>query len=272
MGDGELILDKSSKLRETQLLAMIRHPYIVAYEESYVEDGYLYVVMEYAGGGTMERYTDPKFAGGPILPSLDIIKSLFVQLVLAGRSNCVANSIGFHTLAGATGESGARQILLVRNKYAPRAVGYLHAKSIVHRDLKPANVFLNESSLVKLGDLGFHSPCLPRSNSIPLFSVILRYPLPASRFVLPTIYSSSKPQHLTILHSPSLHDLPALPPLQAIPRRRRRGSSSPPHPPMTRAGHRAAGAPTQNAQGYNLLVTRQMVGGIRRDDPARERE
>jgi serine/threonine protein kinase len=37
-------------------------------------------------------------------------------------------------------------------------VGYLHAKNIVHRDLKPANVFLNESSLVKLGDLGFQCP------------------------------------------------------------------------------------------------------------------
>ena len=88
LGDGEPILDKSAKLRETQLLAMIRHPYIVAYEESYVEEGYLYVVMEYAGGGTMERYTDAAFPGGPTIPSLDTIKSLFVQLVLAGCTIC----------------------------------------------------------------------------------------------------------------------------------------------------------------------------------------
>ncbi len=83
LGDAK-VLDKSAKLRETQLLAMIRHPYIVAYEESYVEDGHLFVVMEFAGGGTMERYTDPAFPGGPTTPSLDLIKNLFVQLVLAG--------------------------------------------------------------------------------------------------------------------------------------------------------------------------------------------
>jgi serine/threonine protein kinase len=93
LGDGELILEKSAKLRETQLLAMIRHPYIVAYEESYVEEGFLYVVMEYAGGGTMERYTDPKHPGGLVSPSLEMIKSLMVQLVLAGRPDHFWNAI-----------------------------------------------------------------------------------------------------------------------------------------------------------------------------------
>ena len=56
VGD-ESVLEKSTKLRETQLLAMIRHPYIVQYEDSFVEDGSLFVSMEYAGAGTLERYT-----------------------------------------------------------------------------------------------------------------------------------------------------------------------------------------------------------------------
>jgi serine/threonine protein kinase len=56
VGD-ESVLEKSTKLRETQLLAMIRHPYIVQYEDCFVEDGSLFVSMEFAGAGTLERYT-----------------------------------------------------------------------------------------------------------------------------------------------------------------------------------------------------------------------
>lgn len=56
IGD-EGVMAKSTKLRETQLLAMIRHPYIVQYEDSFVEDGSLFVAMEFAGAGTLERYT-----------------------------------------------------------------------------------------------------------------------------------------------------------------------------------------------------------------------
>ena len=50
--------------RETQLLAMIRHPYIVKYEDCFIEDGFLFVVMENAGGGTMEKFCDP---GTPVI-------------------------------------------------------------------------------------------------------------------------------------------------------------------------------------------------------------
>ena len=58
----EPVMSKSAKLRETQLLAMIRHPYIVTYDDCWIEEGILYVVMEFAGGGTMEKYCNPGWA------------------------------------------------------------------------------------------------------------------------------------------------------------------------------------------------------------------
>jgi len=75
----ETVLSKSAKLRETQLLAMIKHPYTVTYEDCFIEDGNLYVVMEFAGGGTMERYCDP---GTPLI-SRTLLYDTFVQCVLA---------------------------------------------------------------------------------------------------------------------------------------------------------------------------------------------
>jgi serine/threonine protein kinase len=75
----EPVLSKSAKLRETQLLAMIKHPYIVTYEDCFIEDGNLFVVMEFAGGGTMEKYCDP---GTPVIP-LQLLYDTFVQCMLA---------------------------------------------------------------------------------------------------------------------------------------------------------------------------------------------
>ena len=75
----EPVTSKSAKLRETQLLAMIRHPYIVTYEDCFLEDGFLFVIMEFAGGGTMEKYCD---AGTPPVP-LELVYDSFVQCLLA---------------------------------------------------------------------------------------------------------------------------------------------------------------------------------------------
>lgn len=42
------------------LLTPFPQPFpVVQYEDSFVEEGFLFVVMEFAGGGTMEKYTEP---------------------------------------------------------------------------------------------------------------------------------------------------------------------------------------------------------------------
>ncbi|EKX39335.1 hypothetical protein GUITHDRAFT_143540 [Guillardia theta CCMP2712] len=91
------------------------HPDRVGYEDCFVEDGFLFVVMEFASGGCLENYTEP------MTPQLHInnIYSIFIQCALA--------------LA-----------------YLHSKVG----KGIVHRDFKPANVFLRNIDCVKVGDLG----------------------------------------------------------------------------------------------------------------------
>jgi hypothetical protein len=80
------VLAKSAKLRETQLLAMIRHPYIVTYEDCFIEDGHLYVAMEYAGGGESLLHV-PRACGPRTGPSLPRVHRSFARRAQARWSN-----------------------------------------------------------------------------------------------------------------------------------------------------------------------------------------
>ena len=100
---------------EVLLLRRLRHPNIIQYYTSFVDDGSLYIVMEYADAGDM--YTALKARGkqGRTLPE-DQVWDYFQQ-----------------TAAG---------------------LQYLHHQNIIHRDVKSMNIFLMKDGGVKLGDLG----------------------------------------------------------------------------------------------------------------------
>lgn len=65
---------------EVQVLSMLKHPNIIAYLESFVEEKALMIVMEYAQGGTMYTFLEER--EGKLLDEDEIIR-LFVQIVLA---------------------------------------------------------------------------------------------------------------------------------------------------------------------------------------------
>lgn len=47
--------EKTEISREIKLLAHMRHPNIVRFVDSFVEDGVMHIVMEYAGKGTLHK-------------------------------------------------------------------------------------------------------------------------------------------------------------------------------------------------------------------------
>ena len=102
-------------MTEVLLLRQLNHPYIIGYYSSFVEGKSIYIVMEYAPNGDLQRLVSEHTQRNSYVPEKTLWKLLF-QLV--------------------------------------QALDHLHCKKIIHRDIKLVNVFMDESYSVKLGDLG----------------------------------------------------------------------------------------------------------------------
>lgn len=104
--------------QEASLLQCLRHPFVVAYHDSFLIDGanVLVIVMEYCRGGDLRKHISEKAQSGSYF-SEDEVMMWFVQIVLALK--------------------------------------YIHSEKVLHRDLKTSNIFLGEGrTKVKLGDFG----------------------------------------------------------------------------------------------------------------------
>jgi len=107
--------EKDDALKESQVLSSLRHPYIVRYRESFHEDGWLCIVMDYCEGGDLtDRIKKMKQAGKSF--SEEHVLRWFTQAILALK--------------------------------------YIHDLHILHRDLKSGNFFLSKSGNIKMGDFG----------------------------------------------------------------------------------------------------------------------
>eukprot|EP00741_Cyanophora_paradoxa_P022086 tig00021434_g21321.t1 len=102
-------------IAEVANMRVLRHPNIIHYYNSFVEDQALYIVMEYAEGGDLQQSLNRQLASQRIFDERDLWRYLFELC---------------------------------------SAVQHLHMKNIVHRDLKSLNVFLTKDNHVKVGDLG----------------------------------------------------------------------------------------------------------------------
>lgn len=47
--------ERRDALNEVQVLSLLKHPYIISYKESFIEDGRLCIVMDYADGGDLYK-------------------------------------------------------------------------------------------------------------------------------------------------------------------------------------------------------------------------
>jgi NIMA (never in mitosis gene a)-related kinase len=108
---------KERNLAHTEALVLkdLRHPHIVSYKNSYIDNTQLVIVMEYCAGGDLSNCIRiHKEKNQPF--SERLILNWFVQIVLA--------------------------------------LDFIHSKKILHRDIKSGNIFLTANGTVKIGDFG----------------------------------------------------------------------------------------------------------------------
>jgi len=108
--------EKKDAINEVQVLSTLRHPYIVQYMESFIEDGVLCIVMDYCENGDLFNLIQ-KTRRAKLNFSENQIIRWFTQMALA--------------------------------------IKYMHEHHVLHRDLKSQNLFLKgPTGRLKIGDFG----------------------------------------------------------------------------------------------------------------------
>jgi len=107
--------EKEDAVKESKVLSSLKHPYIVRYRESFHEDGWLCIVMDYCEGGDLSDKIKKMRQTGRTFPQEQLLR-WFTQAMLALK--------------------------------------YIHDMHILHRDLKSGNFFLSKSGNLKMGDFG----------------------------------------------------------------------------------------------------------------------
>jgi len=102
-------------LREAEVLKSLRHPNIIGYDDAFLADSHLCIVMEYADGGDLAVAIARRREAARRYHEREAM-AIFAQLALALR--------------------------------------HVHDLRILHRDVKSQNVFLTSGGVVKLGDFG----------------------------------------------------------------------------------------------------------------------
>ena len=100
---------------EAALQKNLRHPYVVGYRDSFIQDDHLHIVMQYCPGGDLGSAIKRVRAERAHFSEAQVL-DWFAQLCFA--------------------------------------VQYCHEAHVMHRDLKTQNVFLTEANTVRLGDFG----------------------------------------------------------------------------------------------------------------------
>ena len=108
-------IKQTQALKEVELLNQVSHPHIIKYYDSVIQNHMLYILMEYAAGGDLQK------------------------------------KLNRYKVSKRHIEEG--QIWLWAYEIS-MGLKYLHKHKILHRDIKCMNIFLDKNNRVKIGDLG----------------------------------------------------------------------------------------------------------------------
>lgn len=107
---------RRAALGEVEVLRKLSHPNIIGYYGSFIDEPFLYIVLEFADGGDLDQAIRRTKKRGRLF-NQDRVLYWFCQVASAMK--------------------------------------YVHSKRILHRDLKASNIFLHtKDRIVKLGDFG----------------------------------------------------------------------------------------------------------------------
>ena len=186
--DNEILL---SQITEVNILEKLNHNQVIKYYESFIEENYFYIVMEFAVKGDLsklifsskvskkeekkeekkevENYSIKTEEGYATKQSKKNLKN-FIEEYIEGRiTEKELDSLIELNKADKTQKNGGvswfsnsyfqmkfieEEILLKFLKQLSQGINYLHLSKILHRDIKPHNLFLFEDDLVKIGDFG----------------------------------------------------------------------------------------------------------------------
>ena len=120
--------EQEEALNESRLMATVEHhPRVIRYHESFMQKGYLNIIMDYAEGGDLAEVIERKRAEG----------------------------------GGARFAEAQLWQWLIQ---VCEGLQHLHSRRILHRDIKPANVFVGADGDLRIGDLGLGRQMGPTSN------------------------------------------------------------------------------------------------------------
>lgn len=113
--EADAIQDDSSMNNEVKILTKLKHPHIIGYYGSFMQNSWLHILMDYADGGSLE----------------DVVRE-----------------------AQKTHTPFTKEEVMAWTCQLVLALKYIHSQCVLHRDLKQGNIFLVGRRMVKLGDFG----------------------------------------------------------------------------------------------------------------------
>ncbi|KAJ2704570.1 hypothetical protein FB645_003136 [Coemansia sp. IMI 203386] len=131
MVDKRALKDTAAEIRlasEVAIHESMTHKSIVSVHDSFEDDRFVYLVMEYCKGGDLWRY----------------LRQRYLLLQQDGRNQDKAGALAMLS------ENEARGVM----EQVCDAVVYVHSCGAMHRDLKLANIMLSSEMVAKVGDFG----------------------------------------------------------------------------------------------------------------------